>query len=329
MDGMAIPEANDAPPGEWFHRRDGRIHGPMSWEDLRASFLIGFVRPVDQVCQRKTLTWVLAGKVMERFGESMQQPRVSGEALRRSMNGAPVFSRSDAEPPDDRAFTLVELLVVIAIIATLIGLLLPAVQSAREAARRSLCANNLKQIGIAIQTFESGRKHLPSGGWGWLWVGDADRGGGRQQPGTWLFSILPYLEQIQLYQACGDGDPTTITKAQQDNTAHAMESALSVFNCPTRRAVRPLPLHTGPQSVPAPQLVAYNASSVDLVGKTDYGLNGGENYCFWDKGPSPADALAGRGFIENHSWTGLAFQRSELKLVSIRDGLSKTYMVGE
>ena len=228
--------------------------------------------------------------------------------------------RSDNSPSAARhGFTLVELLVVITIIGILISLLLPAVQSAREAARRLQCSNHLKQMGLGSLGHEQAHGILPSGGWGWLWVGDPDRGFGKTQPGGWIYSLLPFVEQETLHQL-GSGKTDEEKKV---DAATVVQTPLAMLNCPTRRASIVYP---GSGSL-------YNANPPGVSAKTDYAMNCGDSAGYETPGPSPGDIPA----IEAGTYTGwtrtglngVGFQISEVRMADIRDGSTNTILIGE
>lgn len=124
-----------------------------------------------------------------------------------------------------RGFTLIELLVVIAIIAVLVALLLPAIQQAREAARRSACKNNLKQLALATHTYESSHGVLPPG---YLHAFDASGSGANQMGFAWGLMILPQIDQSTLYQEF-DFDRPVFDASQLT----ARQQHLAVFLCPS------------------------------------------------------------------------------------------------
>jgi len=121
------------------------------------------------------------------------------------------------QPCRSRGFTLIELLVVIAIIAILVALLLPAVQQAREAARRSSCKNNLKQLGLAIHNYHDTHNQFPPGGINMVETPGTETQNGRNANwgATWVLLILPYIEQSAMYdlynfnQIARNGNATT------------------------------------------------------------------------------------------------------------------------
>lgn len=187
-------------------------------------------------------------------------------------------------------FTLVEVLVVIAIIGILVAITLPAVEMARESARRNACANNLKQLGLAIKLHEQSHGTYPTGGWGGEWVGDPDAGFGPKQPGGWIYNILPYIEE----QALRDLGKSTPAPQKQKAITKLLETPVAILNCSSRRLSRATPFTS---SIPLK-----NATAAESVAKADYVIN------------------------KRIAFTKSEVIASEIQLST---GLSKTILVGE
>ncbi|MDZ7617876.1 MAG: DUF1559 domain-containing protein [Patescibacteria group bacterium] len=237
-----------------------------------------------------------------------------------------MFGRDCRKHHAKSAFTLVELLVVITIIGILIGLLLPAVQSAREAARASQCMNNLRQMALAHLQHVTAHGHFPTGGWGWRWAGEPERGFNHEQPGGWHYNILPYLEQHALHQL-GTG---LTGEAKKTAIAQRLQSPVPIFNCPSRRRS---------QAFPCPHSTAFiNAQKTSVIGRSDYAACAGDQgiSSMWE---GPASLAVADGMSQD-DWdkkdggiqanqTGVVFRRSAIQPAHIRDGMTNTYLIGE
>ena len=220
-------------------------------------------------------------------------------------------------------FTLVELLVVIAIIGVLVALLLPAVQAAREAARRSSCQNNLKQLGLATHNFHDSRNMLPP-----LRVSN--------NHATWFVLIMPYMEQENIERLW------TFNQLYSSAT-NAPGRLLQVksYYCPSRRGPSPTSVSRVEGVVPAdsspppefsgtatdPRFVASNNPSGALG---DYAGNGGSVFAY--PGTSTSTIWAGvnaNGVLVQGALNADGSFRSNTSFRNITDGLSNTFMVGE
>jgi prepilin-type N-terminal cleavage/methylation domain-containing protein/prepilin-type processing-associated H-X9-DG protein len=219
------------------------------------------------------------------------------------------------------ALTLVELLVVIAIIGVLIALLLPAVQAAREAARRMHCANNLKQIGLALHVYaEANRQHLPA------WTRAAFDQSGRSVPGyryfaewqsfSWRSTLLPHHEQQSLYNQLDFRRPPAAAEANRG----VLATILTIYQCPSTPGYRRIIPYIGEPAPPK----GPPAAACDYAGSHGIGGDGAWNPRFrgvW----STVHTVLETGSLEE----GRSDHCRPPRLTDVDDGLSNTLLVVE
>ena len=229
------------------------------------------------------------------------------------------MARSESK---SNGFTLVELLVVIAIIGVLVALLLPAVQAAREAARRSQCTNNLKQIGLGVLNYESAMKVLPYNRFtgNYQYISDTTWGaptGANSKAWSWMASILPYIEQQSVY-AQGQIPDVVFSNST------AVEAVIPAFMCAsdTMQTVNPIGRYNGPYIARGGMAPNFAAGLTNYKGVLGSNFCGGVNP---NNGPNGSCEpwMTGDGAMPALGWA------SPLKISSVVDGTSNTMMAGE
>jgi prepilin-type N-terminal cleavage/methylation domain-containing protein len=243
------------------------------------------------------------------------------------------------------AFTLVELLVVIAIIGILVALLLPAIQAAREAARRSQCQNHLKNIGVALQNYHSATNHFPKG--------FVSTGAAAIESWAWSTFLLPYLEEQAIFDQLQPAPeyivPVNASRTGKRNLADVLaagkagnlaelvplQTPISVFRCPSDATPPLIPVGNPPDP-------AVNRTTD--TGTWERHFNGIHAPTGFQ--PSTSNYVASKGLIDagcdgaviGGKWvinqqrcnnTGVFFGNSEISMKQITDGTTKTFAVGE
>lgn len=215
----------------------------------------------------------------------------------------------ESKRQSSRGFTLIELLVVIAIIAVLIALLLPAVQQAREAARRSQCKNNLKQIGLALQNYHDNSKSYPISLYGGY--GDTANVGGWTQTSRswgWPVRILPYVDQGALFKKANPGATTIVASG-------VMDQVVPAFLCPS-----------DPLGGLENQNNTYISGNIKCAVSNYKGVMGSD----WNWGVYTNNVVAaGDSFTDNNGLLYTLDYRSFKQINFIKDGTSATMAVGE
>jgi len=188
-------------------------------------------------------------------------------------------------------FTLIELLVSLSIVGVLVALTIPAVQYAREAARRTQCRHHLREIGTALLTFHSRQSRFPAG-----------RDGFRRWDHSWATHVLPFLEQVVL-QRRYDFQKPWYGDSPDSNNLSVASTDLAIFRCPS--------------------------STADWPGRTDYGGNSGSALTGLNPGFQIGQAWESGVLVAIHVGQGTKFRRRGVGIADVVDGASHTFLVLE